>query len=84
MSLQKIGTVVSDKMEKTVVVEVVTKKPHPVYRKIVKYVARFKADNLLRAKLGDVVKIVETRPISKGKNWRVLEVVKSVTTPKHS
>ena len=71
---QLTGTVVSDKMEKTVVVEVETRKRHPVYHKVTKRGKKFKAHNETGAKAGDVVVIEETRPLSKDKNWKVIEV----------
>jgi small subunit ribosomal protein S17 len=71
---QLTGTVVSDKMEKTVVVEVETKKPHPRYHKVVKKWKKFAADNSLGAKVGDTVVIEESKPISKTKKWRIVEV----------
>ncbi|MCY0902242.1 MAG: 30S ribosomal protein S17 [Firmicutes bacterium] len=71
----RIGKVVSDKMNKTVVVAVVTTKEHPLYRKRVKHTQKFKAhDEHNEAKVGDVVTIMETRPISKDKNWRIVEI----------
>ena len=72
---QLVGTVVSDKMEKTVVVEVETKKRHPVYHKVVKKRKRFKAHDEVGAKIGDQVKIEETRPLSKDKCWKVVEIL---------
>ena len=70
------GTVVSDKMEKTIVVEVSTYKNHPVYGKRVRYSKKYKThDENNQAKMGDVVRIMETRPLSKTKNFRLLEVV---------
>ena len=70
------GTVVSDKMEKTIVVEVNTSKRHPLYAKRVKYSKRYKAhDELNEAKLGDVVEIMETRKLSATKNFRLIKVV---------
>jgi small subunit ribosomal protein S17 len=70
------GTVVSDKMEKTIVVEVNTSKRHPLYAKRVKYSKRYKAhDELNEAKLGDVVEIMETRKLSATKNFRLTKVV---------
>lgn len=72
---QLIGTVVSDKMEKTVVVEVETKKRHPVYHKVVRKRKKFKAQDEIGAKVGDTVKIEETRPLSRAKCWRVTEVL---------
>lgn len=71
------GTVVSAKMEKTVVVEVEERKRHPVYHKLVKRRKRFKAHDEKEAKVGDIVRIEETRPLSKTKRWKVVEVVKS-------
>jgi len=69
-------TVVSDKGDKTIVVKVDTIKAHPKYKKVVRRSKRFHAhDERNEAKLGDVVKIVETRPLSKTKNWRLAEIV---------
>jgi len=72
---QLTGTVVSDKMEKTVVVEVETKHRHPVYHKVIKKRKKFKAHDEKGVKVGDSVVIEETRPLSKTKHWRVIEVV---------
>ncbi len=72
---QLVGTVVSNKMEKTVVVEVETKKRHPVYHKVVKKRKRFKAHDEVGAEVGSKVRIEETRPLSKMKRWKVVEVV---------
>jgi small subunit ribosomal protein S17 len=70
------GTVVSDKMEKTVVVAIERRVPHPVYGKMVTKTKRLKAhDEANSAKVGDTVRIVETRPLSKDKRWRLLEIV---------
>ncbi len=72
----RIGRVVSDKMDKTVVVLVETLTRHPLYKKVVRHVSKFKAhDEANACKVGDVVKIVETRPLSKEKRWRVVEIV---------
>lgn len=72
------GTVVSDRMEKTVVVRVDRMKVHPKYGKTYKQSTRFKAhDEKGECKVGDVVRIEETRPISKDKRWRVIETVKA-------
>lgn len=72
----EIGTVVSDKMDKTVVVAVVRDKRHPLYKKRMRVTKRFKAHNENNeAKLGDIVRIVETRPLSKEKRWRVIEIL---------
>lgn len=71
------GIVVSDKMDKTIVVEVATSKRHPLYKKRVKYSKKYKAhDETNIAKSGDTVEIMETRPLSKDKNFRLVKVVK--------
>jgi small subunit ribosomal protein S17 len=70
------GLVVSDKMDKTVVVAVETKKVHPLYRKAIRVIKKYKAhDENNACKIGDKVKIVETRPLSKEKSWRVMEIM---------
>lgn len=70
------GRVVSDKMDKTVTVMVETQKKHALYGKRVKYSKKYKAhDELNEAKMGDVVRIMETRPLSATKRFRVLEIV---------
>ncbi len=72
----RIGHVVSNKMDKTVVVAVETVKRHPLYRKTFKRVVRYKAhDENNTCKSGDKVRIIETRPLSKQKRWRVAEVI---------
>ena len=72
----KQGRVVSNKMDKTIVVITETRVPHPVYKKIVRISKRFKAhDEQNTAGIGDVVRIAECRPLSKEKRWRLLEVV---------
>jgi small subunit ribosomal protein S17 len=72
----KQGRVVSDKMDKTVVVAVQYYRSHPLYRKKVKRIRRFKAhDESNSCRMGDVVRIVETRPLSREKRWRVEEIV---------
>jgi small subunit ribosomal protein S17 len=72
----KIGKVVSDKMEKTVVVAVETKVRHPLYGKIMNRTTKFKVhDENNEAKLNDRVLIMETRPLSKDKRWRLVEIV---------
>ncbi len=72
----KQGVVRSDKMDKTIVVVTETRVPHPTYKKIVRKSVRFKAhDEKNDAKAGDIVRIMETRPISKDKRWRLLEIV---------
>jgi small subunit ribosomal protein S17 len=71
-----VGRVVSDKMDKTVTVLVETYKKHPLYNKRVKYSKKFKAhDENNTAKVNDMVKIMETRPLSKDKRFRLVEVV---------
>jgi small subunit ribosomal protein S17 len=70
------GLVVSDKMAKTIVVAIERRVPHPVYGKMVTRTRRLKAhDEANSAKTGDTVRIVETRPMSKDKRWRLLEIV---------
>lgn len=72
----QIGKVVSDKMDKTIVVAVETYKKHDLYHKRIKYTKKFKAhDENNSAKIGDTVKIAETRPLSKDKRWRLVEIV---------
>ncbi len=72
----EIGTVVSDKMDKTVVVAVVRDKRHRLYKKRIRVTKKFKAHNENNeAKVGDIVRIVETRPLSKEKRWRVIEII---------
>ena len=71
-----IGTVVSDKMEKTIVVAVETSIRHKMYGKTVKRTYKLKAhDETNECKIGDKVKVMETRPLSKDKRWRVVEIV---------
>jgi small subunit ribosomal protein S17 len=72
---EKVGIVSSDKMTKTVVVRVDRLVRHPVYRKYVKRRKKFMAHDELGAKIGDKVKIVETRPLSARKRWRVVEII---------
>ena len=70
------GKVVSDKMDKTIVVEISTKKSHPLYGKRVKFSRKFMAhDENNEAKLGDIVEIMETRPLSKDKHFRLIKIV---------
>lgn len=72
----RIGRVVSDRMDKTVVVKVETLTRHPLYGKTIKRTNKYKAhDERNECRIGDVVKIMETRPLSKEKNWRVVEVL---------
>lgn len=71
-----VGRVVSNKMNKTVVVEVESTRAHPLYRKTIRRVSRLKAhDETQSCRVGDVVRIEESRPISKTKHWRVLGIV---------
>ena len=71
-----IGTVVSNKMDKTIVVKVETAVRHPIYKKIVKRTYKLKAhDEENVCQVGDKVKVMETRPLSKDKRWRLVEVV---------
>ncbi len=73
----RIGSVVSDKMDKTVVVAVETFVTHPLYKKQIRRTTKFKAhDENNECKVGDIVKIMETRPLSKDKRWRLVEVIK--------
>jgi small subunit ribosomal protein S17 len=73
----KVGRVVSDKMNKTVVVAVDYLKPHPLYRKIIRRTKKFHAhDEENVCKVGDTVRIEETRPLSRTKRWRVVEILK--------
>lgn len=72
----KVGMVVSDRMDKTVVVRVERLVPHPVYKKYVKRRTTYKAhDEKNEYRVGDRVEIVETRPVSKGKRWRVSRLI---------
>ena len=74
---QKVGQVVSTKMSKTIVVEVSRRVPHPLYKRIIGKRKKFYAhDEEGRAKLGDVVRIIECRPLSKLKRWRLTEVIR--------
>ena len=76
----RVGNVVSDKMDKTVVVAVETFVTHPLYKKQMKKTTKFKAhDENNECEIGDVVKIMETRPLSKDKNWRLVNIVKKAT-----
>ena len=72
---QKVGTVSSDKMAKTVVVRVDRLVRHPKYRRYVRRTSKFMAHDDLGATIGDKVRIVETRPLSARKRWRVVEIV---------
>jgi small subunit ribosomal protein S17 len=73
---ERVGTVVSDKMDKTVVVAVENRFPHPIYKKTVSRTKRYKAhDEDNSCKVGDRVRITETRPLSRTKRWTVAEVL---------
>ena len=73
---ERVGLVVSDKMDKTVVVAIEEKSKHPLYNKTIKKTHKFKAhDELNECGIGDKVRIVETRKLSKDKNWRVAEII---------
>ena len=72
----RVGKVVSDQMQKTVVVAIERRVPHPVYGKMVTRTTRLKAhDEQNASKAGDTVRIMETRPLSKDKRWRVIEIL---------
>ena len=72
----RIGKVVSDKMDKTIVVAVEDRKPHPLYKKIIKRTYKLKAhDENNDCGVGDRVRVMETRPLSKEKRWRLVEVI---------
>ena len=73
----RVGEVVSNKMDKTIVVKTVTRVPHPKFGKITKHIAKFHAhDENNEAKIGDRVSIMETRPLSRTKRWRLVEILK--------
>jgi len=70
------GLVVSNKMDKTIVVAIETKRVHPLYKKAIKVTKKYKAhDENNNCKIGDKVKIIETRPLSREKRWRVMEIM---------
>ena len=72
----RVGVVVSDKMDKTIVVAVRDNVRHPLYNKIVKKTYKLKAhDEKIDAKIGDTVRVMETRPLSKDKRWRLVEIM---------
>jgi small subunit ribosomal protein S17 len=72
----RTGRVIGDKMDKTVVVEVDVAEHHPLYHKTIKKVVKYKVhDENKESKVGDVVRIVETRPLSRDKRWRVAEII---------
>ena len=72
----RVGQVVSDKMDKTVVVAIADRVQHPLYKKFIKRTIKFKAhDEANECGIGDTVEIMETRPLSKDKNWRVVKIL---------
>jgi len=72
----RVGTVVSDKMDKTAVILVEDRVPHPLYKKIIKRSIKLKAhDEGNQCSIGDRVRIMETRPLSKDKRWRLVEII---------
>ena len=72
----RVGMVISDKMDKTIVVAVVDSVKHPLYKKVVKRTYKLKAhDEQNECRVGDKVKVMETRPLSKDKRWRLVEIV---------
>ena len=76
---ERIGVVVSNKMDKSIVVAVARKEKHPIYGKFVKKTTKFVAhDEKNECSEGDTVRILETRPLSKTKNWRLVEIVEKV------
>jgi small subunit ribosomal protein S17 len=76
---ERTGTVVSDKQDKTIIVEVERRVAHPLYKKVVKTNKRYAADDQANeAKEGDKVTIIETRPLSKTKRWRLKEIISRV------
>ena len=78
---ERVGTVVSDKMDKTVVVAVENRFPHPIYQKTVSRTTRYKAhDEENSCRVGDRVKITETRPLSHSKRWTVAQVISHTNT----
>jgi len=75
----RIGEVVSNKMDKTVVVKIKRRVPHPLYGKIIRKDKKVKAHDVKNeCEIGDLVKIEETRPLSKEKRWRVVEIIKKI------
>lgn len=73
---ERVGVVVSNKMEKSITIAVKTKVKHPIYGKFVNKTSRFMAhDEKNECNIGDTVRIMETRPLSKSKNWRLVEII---------
>ena len=80
MRKTRTGVVVSDKMDKTIVVEIRTRVRHPLYGKIMNRTERFKAhDENNACGIGDFVRMMETRPLSKAKRWRLVEIIETAT-----
>lgn len=80
---ERVGLVVSDKMQKTVVVAIENRAPHPKYGKIVVKTQRYKVhDEENKSKVGDRVRIQETRPLSKTKRWQIIEILNAKATSK--
>ncbi len=76
MHKQKVGRVVSDKMDKTIVVSVERQARHPLYKRVIRLTTKFKAhDENNEARIGDTVRIIESRPLSATKRWRMVEIV---------
>lgn len=76
---ERIGVVVSNKMDKSITITVASKVKHPMYGKFIKTTSKFMAhDEKNDCNIGDTVKIMETRPLSKNKNWRLVEVIERV------
>ena len=71
----RVGLVVSDKMDKTVVVAIADRVAHPLYKKIVKRTYKLKAHENNECRVGDWIRVMETRPLSKDKRWRVVEII---------
>jgi small subunit ribosomal protein S17 len=77
----RVGRIVSNKMDKTVVIQVESLRRHPLYHKVIRHVSKFKAhDEDNSCNTGDVVRIVETRPLSRDKRWKVVEIVQKKET----
>ena len=73
---ERVGIVVSNKMDKSIVIAVKTKVKHPIYGKFVNHTSKFMAhDDKNESNIGDLVKIMETRPLSKNKTWRLVEIL---------
>ena len=76
---ERVGVVVSNKMDKTIIIAVKRKVKHPIYHKFVNKTSKFYAhDEANSCNIGDTVKVAETRPLSKNKNWRLVEIIERV------